>query len=91
MNKSNLIKTLAEKNGLKDKEAADIVNLVFEGFTNVLKEGGRIEIRGFGSFSVRNYDAYAGRNPKTGKKVNVGKKRLPHFKAGKELKEKVDY
>jgi integration host factor subunit beta len=90
MNKTGLIEALAKKNGLKDKEAADIVNLIFEGFTNTLKEGGRIEIRGFGSFTVREYGAYTGRNPKTGDKTEVGPKRLPYFKVGKELKARVN-
>jgi integration host factor subunit beta len=90
MNKSGLIKALAEKNGLKDKEAADIINMIFDGFTSPLKKGGRIEIRGFGSFIVREYDAYTGRNPKTGKKIEVGSKRLPFFKVGKELKKRVN-
>ncbi len=90
MNKSDLIEALAEKNGLKDKEAADIVDTVLGGFTNTLKEGGRIEIRGFGSFSVRKYGAYTGRNPRTGKQIKVGEKRLPFFKVGKELKDRVN-
>jgi len=90
MNKADLIESLAVKEGLKGTEAFDIVNTVFGGFTKTLKEAGRIEIRGFGSFSVRNYDAYVGRNPKTSKKINVGKKRLPFFKVGKELKERVN-
>ena len=68
----------------------DIVNIVFDGFTNELKNGGRIEIRGFGSFTVREYGAYDGRNPKTGNAVSVKPKRLPFFKVGKELKEMVD-
>ena len=90
MNKSDLIKALAEKVGLKDNDAADILNLVFEGFMNALMEEGRIEIRGFGSFTIRNYHAYTGRNPRTGKQVKVGTKKLPFFKVGKELKEKVN-
>lgn len=90
MTKSDLIKALAGKEGLKDKEASDIVNMIFDGFTNTLKKVERIEIRGFGSFTVRNYRAYTGRNPKTGKKVQVGKKKLPHFKVGKELKTMVN-
>jgi len=90
MSKSHLIEALVKKEGLKGKEAADIVNLVFKGFTNTLKEGGRIEIRGFGSFTVREYDGYTGRNPKTGAKTQVGPKRLPFFKVGKELKERVN-
>jgi integration host factor subunit beta len=90
MTKSDLIKALAEKNGLKDKETADIVNTVFGGFVKALKEGGRIEIRGFGSFTVREYGAYTGRNPKTSAKTEVGPKRLPFFKVGKELKARVN-
>jgi len=90
MNKSDLIEALAKKEELKDKEAVEIVNMVFKGFTKTLKEGKRIEIRGFGSFTAREYDAYTGRNPKTGKQVTVGKKKLPYFKVGKELKARVN-
>jgi integration host factor subunit beta len=90
MKKSELITALAEKEDLKAKEAFDIVNQVFDGFTNALKKGGRIEIRGFGSFTVRHYKSYTGRNPKTGKHVSVGTKRSPFFKVGKELKERVN-
>jgi integration host factor subunit beta len=89
MNKADLIESLAKKEGLKDKGAYTIVNMIFDGFTDALKNGGRIEIRGFGSFSVREYGAYAGRNPKTGKKIQVGSKKLPFFKVGKELKARV--
>jgi integration host factor subunit beta len=66
------------------------VNLIFKGFTDELRKGGRIEIRGFGSFVVRDYGAYTGRNPKTGRNIQVTPKKLPFFKVGKELKEKVD-
>lgn len=90
MNRSDLIEALAKKENLKDKEAFEIVNMVFKGFTHALRDGGRIEIRGFGSFSVREYGAYAGKNPRTGKKVQVGEKKLPYFKVGKELKAKVN-
>lgn len=90
MNKSGLIEALAKKENLTEKKAIDIVNLIFKGFTDELKRGGRIEIRGFGSFVVRNYDAYTGRNPKTGKNIEVAPKRLPFFKVGKEIKERVD-
>jgi len=79
MNKSDLIQELAKKNNLTDKVATQIINLVFDNFTNTLKNDGRIEIRGLGSFSVRNYDAYTGRNPKTGKTTNVKSKKLPFF------------
>ena len=90
MNKANLIEALAKKEGLKEKEAYTIVNMIFDGFTEALKKGGKIELRGFGSFSVRKYGAYTGRNPRTGKKVQVKAKRLPFFKVGKELKERVN-
>ncbi|MBW2544324.1 MAG: integration host factor subunit beta [Deltaproteobacteria bacterium] len=90
MNKSELIDALSKKEGLTEKQAADVVNLIFKGFDNQLKSGGRIEIRGFGSFVVRNYDSYTGRNPKTGETIQVDSKKLPFFKVGKELKERVN-
>ena len=85
MKKSDLIAALIKKENLTEKLAMDIVNLVFDGFTNALKKGDRIEIRGFGSFIVRNYGAYRGRNPKTGKIVDVKPKILPFFKVGSEF------
>jgi integration host factor subunit beta len=90
MNKIDLIYELSKKEDLTEKQAMEIVNLVFAGFTDTLKKGGRIEIRGFGVFSVRNYKAYTSRNPRTGKGVEVKPKRLPFFKVGRELKKKVD-
>jgi integration host factor subunit beta len=90
MNKSGLIEALSQKLNLTEKKAIDVVNLVFKGFTDELKKGGRIEIRGFGSFVVKDYDAYTGRNPKTGTKIKVDPKKLPFFKVGKELKDRVD-
>lgn len=90
MNKSDLIEALAAKENLTEKQATEIINLIFTGFTDTLKKGGRIEIRGFGSFSVREYGSYTGRNPKTGKIVDVRQKKLPFFKVGKELKGMVD-
>ena len=89
MNKYGLISALAKKEDLTEKEASDIVSMIFKGFSEELKNGGRIEMRGFGSFVVRNYDAYTGRNPKTGNNISVAPKKLPFFKVGKELKEKV--
>lgn len=89
MNKSDLIELLSKKETLTEKQAMDIVNLVFDGFANELKNGGRVEIRGFGSFAMREYEAYKGRNPKTGKKIDVKSKRLPFFKVGRELKKRV--
>jgi integration host factor subunit beta len=90
MNKSDLVAALVDKKNLTEKQATDIVNLMFKGFINELKKGGRIEIRGFGSFTVREYKAYKGRNPKTGEYVDVKPKRSPFFKVGKELKKMVD-
>jgi integration host factor subunit beta len=90
MNKSDLVNVLAEKYILTEKKAMDIINLVFDGFKNELKNGGRIEVRGFGSFSVRQYKAYKGRDPKLGKTIEVKSKKLPFFKVGLELKKMVD-
>jgi integration host factor subunit beta len=90
MNKSDLIVALAEKKNLTGKQATEIVDLMFKGFINELKNGGRIEIRGFGSFTVRKYKAYTGRNPRNGEHVEVKPKRAPFFKVGRELKKRVD-
>ena len=90
MNKADLIEELSKKEDLTEKQAAEIVNLVFDGFTDTLKKGGRIEIRGFGSFTVRKYKAYTGRNPKTGNDVEVKPKKAPFFKVGRGLKKMVD-
>jgi integration host factor subunit beta len=90
MNKLDIIAALAAKENLTEKQATVIINLTFGGFTNALKEGGRIEIRGFGSYSVREYGAYTGRNPKTGAKTPVESKRLSFFKVGRELKKRVN-
>jgi integration host factor subunit beta len=89
MTKSDLIAALAIKEKLTEKSATDIINLIFDGFIDTLKNGGRIEIRRFGSFSVRQYESYAGRNPKTGTNIDVKPKKLPFFKVGKELKATV--
>jgi integration host factor subunit beta len=90
MTKTDLIMALAKEKNLPDMKAKDIVNMIFNGFTKTLKKGGRIEVRGFGTFCVRDYGSYTGRNPKTGKAVKVISKRLPYFKAGVELKKRVD-
>ena len=87
MNKIDVIMALAEKKNLTEKQATEIVNLMFKGFINEFKKGGRIEIRGFGVFSVRKYKAYKGRNPKTGEHIEVKPKKAPFFKVGRELKE----
>ena len=87
MNKSELIKTLAEQSDISMDEATLVVNTFFDCMKEALLQGDRVEIRGFGSFKIKEYGAYAGRNPRTGEKVEVQPKRLPFFRAGKELKE----
>lgn len=91
MNKSQLVEALSHRIGLTQKRAEEIINLVFGFMTDALSNDGRIEVRGFGSFVVKQYGAYTGRNPKTGEKISVPPKRLPFFKVGKDLKERVDY
>lgn len=90
MNKSELIERLAERSGLNTIQAEEIVNLIFKKMRETMINGGRIEIRGFGSFVVKEYGAYEGRNPKTGERIPVSPKKLPFFKVGKELKERID-
>ena len=89
MNRSELIESLAVKKTIPIKQAKEVVTAVFASMTDALLSGDRIEIRGFGSFCVRNYDGYTGRNPKSGEHITVKAKRLPYFKVGKDLKEKV--
>lgn len=90
MTKSDLIEAVAQKSNLTKDKAGTVVNAIFELMVDSLKKGQRIEIRNFGNFTVRNYPAYTGRNPKTGKPVKVGAKRMPFFKVGLELKNRVD-
>lgn len=90
MNKSELIERLAQRTDLGHLQAEDVVNLMFEQMRNALTSGRRIEIRGFGSFTVKDYNSYWGRNPKTGEKIWVSPKRLPAFKVGKELRERLN-
>jgi integration host factor subunit beta len=90
MNKSELIKSLADEVAISVDEASVVVNSFFDCMKNALMEGNRVEIRGFGSFKIKDYAAYAGRNPRTGERVMVEPKRLPFFRAGKELKEFIN-
>ncbi|MFO7181718.1 MAG: HU family DNA-binding protein [Pseudomonadota bacterium] len=90
MTKSELIEAIAARGELTKARAEMVVNCVFESMTEALKRGEGIEIRGYGSFTVRPYKPYAGRNPRTGQPVPVPAKRLPFFKVGKELKELVN-
>jgi len=89
VNKSELIDVLAQETGLHRKVAEFVVNEVFDAMTEALANGQGVEIRGFGSFTVREYKAYTGRNPKSGKRIPVAPKKLPFFKVGKELRERV--
>ena len=90
MNKLDLIKSVKEKCRLSRNEATTVVDLFFESMSEALANGERVEIRGLCSFYVKDYKPYKGRNPKTGESVQVISKRLPFFKCGKELKERVD-
>lgn len=90
MNKSELIETLAQEINIPIRDASSITNTILEQMTETLGAGDSIEIRGFGSFVVKKYQSYKGRNPKTGQKFSVPPKRLPFFKVGKDLKEKVN-
>lgn len=90
MNKSELIEFISEKQNLPKKKVEDTVNLIFDMMTHSLVDGGRIEIRGFGSFVTKHYESYTGRNPRTGASIQVAPKRLPAFKVGKELRERVN-
>lgn len=90
MTKSELIAALSIKENLPVTIASEVVNLIFNCFTDTIKKGGRVELRGFGVFTVREYDAHAGRNPRSGEKIPVRAKKLPFFKVGKELKERVN-
>jgi integration host factor subunit beta len=89
MNKSELTETLAVKYGMSLKKSEEVVNTIVDALIDALKSGERIEIRGFGSFVVNEYKAYLGRNPKTGETIEVKPKKLPFFKVGKELREKI--
>ena len=90
MNKSELIEALAQDIGVPHREAAAITNTVIDTMTEALARGESIEIRGFGSFVIKNYGSYEGRDPKTGKKIKVSPKKLPFFKVGKDLREQVN-
>lgn len=88
MNKSELVQSLANKLNVPVEDAAVIVDTFFESMREALLRSDRIEIRGFGSFKIKQYEGYTGRNPKTGESVQVKPKKMPFFKAGKGL---LDY
>ena len=91
MTKSELIARLAEQNpSLYHRDLEQLVNTVFETITKALEDGNRVELRGFGAFSVRERKARIGRNPRTGEPVNVEAKRMPFFKMGKGMRERLN-
>lgn len=90
MNKSELIEALAHEMDMPIRQASAILTTILETMMESLERGDSIEIRGFGSFVVKSYEPYTGRNPKTGQQIKVSPKKLPFFKVGKELKERVD-
>ena len=91
MNRKDLIIALQEKSNIPRWKASEVVSIFFNEMTNALAKGERVEIRGLCSFYVKEYPGYIGRNPKTSEKVQIAGKRLPVFKCGKELKNRVDY
>jgi integration host factor subunit beta len=91
MNKSDLVQALTKETGLTKGKAEKVVELFFGEMSKALANGDRVEIRGFCSIFVKEYKGYTGRNPKTREAVYVGSKKLPFFKCGRELKERVDY
>jgi integration host factor subunit beta len=90
MNKLELIKALKDTDGLSKTEAEEVVNLLFREMADALAKDDRVEIRGFCTFFIKEYKSYTGRNPKTGERVKIAPKKLPFFKPGKELRERVD-
>ncbi len=90
MNKSGLVETLSNKANLTQRRAEEVINIIFDSMKDAIKADDRIEIRGFGSFVNREYGSYTGRNPKTGEHIKVKSKKLPFFKVGKELRERVN-
>lgn len=91
MNKLELISALKNEANISKSEAAKVVQIFFDNMSDAMARGERVEIRGLCSFFVKVYKSYTGRNPKTGDKVVIKPKKLPFFKSGKELKERVDY
>lgn len=90
MNKAELTDALAEEVDLPTKAASSIVRTILDSMTETLVKGDNVEIRGFGSFTIREYDSYTGRNPKTGEVTQIKPKKLPFFRVGKELREAVN-
>jgi len=90
VNKLELFSILKEQADLSKAEAAGVIDLIFDKMSEALARGDRVEVRGLCSFYVKKYEDYTGRNPRTGEKVKVKPKKLPFFKAGKELRVRVN-
>ena len=90
MNKLEFIQALCEQNDLSNAEMTRIVSIFFEQMSAALERGDRVEVRGLCSFYVKDYPGYTGRNPKTGERVKVAPKKLPFFKCGKQLKDRLN-
>lgn len=91
MNKSNLVEKLAAEALIPQTQAEQVVSIFFDSIADGLLENDRAELRGFGSFKIKDYGGYTGRNPKTGAVIQVPPKKLPFFKVGRDLKARVDY
>ncbi len=90
MKRSELERELSAKFGLQPQQSEQIIDTIINHMADVLQGGGRIEIRGFGSFFTKSYKPYSGRNPRTGETVQVSSKKLPHFRPSKELRKKLN-
>ena len=90
MTKSQLVDSVTDSTNHSRKVVEAVVNTIFDGMVQAMKENKRVEVRGFGNFTVRSYRSYTGRNPKTGQQVDVPSKRMPFFKVGKELRARIN-
>lgn len=90
MNRSDVVAAIAKRNQIPRRAADAVVSGIFDTIADALKQGNRVEVRGLGSFTTRHYHAYTGRNPRTGEPVQVPPKRLPFFKVGKDLRERIN-
>ena len=90
MNRSDLVEVIAKDKNIARRQAERAVNAVFGAIADAMHAGDRVEIRGFGSFTTRDREAYVGRNPRTGTQVQVPSKRLPFFRVGKDLKDRIN-
>ncbi len=90
MNKRELTDAFAKEMGITIRDAEVCVNTLFNSIADTLAKGGRVEIRGFGSFKVKEYEPYSGRNPKTGESIQVRRKKLPHFKLSSLMRKRIN-